>query len=111
MRLRRSERLPDMCTVSRGDYPDQTTVATGVSCKVRQSRSARRESELAGGSKVTLPSYEVEVPYTTDVVRGDVIVVTSLRDPGLSGRFMTVIAVTHDSYLTSRFAHCVDQQE
>lgn len=110
IRLRQTVKLTDVCTVTRGTFPDHTPVETGLACHVRPSRNAHREVEVAGGDKVAVPAYRVRVPASANVARGDVVAVTSARDPAFTGKYLTVISVTGDTWVATRVVLCVEQQ-
>lgn len=111
IRMRQQAHLTDRCTVTRGTYPDHVNVAVGVPCQVRASSSrANREVDVAQGETITLPVYELRVPYTTDIARGDVISVTASIDPQFTGRWLTAVEVTADSLVATRVVTCREQQ-
>lgn len=111
IRMRQQAHLGDRCTITRGTYPDHAAVATDVPCQVRASSSrANREVDVAQGETVTLPIYELRVAATVDIARGDVVTVTTSRDPQFTGRWLTVVEVTADSLVATRVVTCREQQ-
>jgi hypothetical protein len=101
--LRREDRrrLSGRCTVTRGTWPDLTTVAENLPCVWRPSLRAATEV-TSGGTEYGLHLYDGRMPYDTDIRRGDVVTITRSRDPQMVGRWLTVREVTIDEYLTSK---------
>lgn len=93
------------CDVTRGDWPDESTVGSNVRCAVRPSLRANTEASV-GGDQVALHVYDVRVPWDLDVERGDVVTVTVSDDPQLVGRHLTVVEVSGDEWGALRILIC-----
>jgi hypothetical protein len=104
--LRREERrlLTGRCTITRGTYPDLTSVV-GVPCVVRPKSSGLSET-MQGGAALVQNFYDVRLSETADVRRGDVLTITASDDPQMVGRFLTVRESTIDEWQTVRRVVC-----
>jgi len=98
------------CTIGRGTFPDVTTVATQVPCKVRPSMTASDNQVMSGGQQVGLVRYEVGLAFDQDIRRNDVITVDVSADPLLVGRFLSVVEVTVDEWVASRIVICEESR-
>ena len=111
MRLRQLEHLNDRCVVTRGTYPDQTTVETDLPCLIRPtSDRGTQEVDVVQGDTVTLPLYGVRVPADADIARNDVVTVTSSGDPLFTGKWFTVVSVNPDTYVATRMVTVRQEQ-
>ena len=98
------------CTITRGTYPNHADVDTDVPCGVRPSDRVAREDELASGGVAHLHLFDVRLPYDQDVVKGDVLTITTSRDPQLEGRYLTVVQVLTTETVTTRTVICEESR-
>lgn len=103
--LRRHSRrhLTGRATINRRIDGVPTPVATGVWCRVLPSQRATTEVD-SGGSQVAMAVYDVEVPYATDIRRGDGITLTKSYDAFQVGWWCTIVEVLVDETVTNRIA-------
>lgn len=107
LRFTQMRHLTARCTITRGTYPNQADVATGVPCNVRPSGGrANRQVDVAGGETAILPMYEVRLPADQDIARHDVITFTTSRDPQFTGRYLRVVEVLVDEFVATRLVVC-----
>lgn len=103
-RLRRSR-----ATVTRGTWPNVTTVHTDLPVRVRPSLRATTEVESAAET-VALHLYDIECAHDIDVRRDDVFTVTASDDPKLLQRHLHVIEVTGDDWQAGRRLVCQESR-
>lgn len=97
--------MTDRVKITRGAWPDVTTVGTSVPAWIRPSAQATTELS-SGGQTVALRAYQVRMPMGTDVQRDDVLTVMQTNEDALEGRYLTVVHVVVGTEQVSRTAVC-----
>jgi hypothetical protein len=92
--------------LTRGTYPDLETVDDDLPVVVRPADRSGVQDVSSGGAAVAMHFYDVEVPFGTDIRRGDVLTITRSRDPQMMGRWLTVRESTIDEELASKRVLC-----
>lgn len=114
-------RMVDTCTIRRrtGETTDDfsgTVTATYLSpdpyagkCRVQQ-HPARAEEQDAGQDYLRLLRLEVQLPISAIGLKvGDVVTLTTSRDPDLLGREFRVRDLAHKTDATSRRVQCIER--
>lgn len=94
-------------TITRGTWPNLTTVAADVPALVRPTDMATR-TVSQGGAELQVAGYMVRVDAAEDVLEGDVLTVTASRDEEMVGRWLTVDELVVDEWQTSRRLICME---